>query len=188
MRVLLIFGTRPEAIKMAPVILELAKAGGGMESVVCVTGQHREMVDPVLDFFGIVPDVDLGLMRDNQLLAGFTRRAVAGIDGVVESVRPEVVLVQGDATSAMVGALAGFYHKVGVGHVEAGLRTKDRYAPFPEEVNRRIIGVIAEWHFAPTKRAKAALLREGVAENKVYVTGNTAIDALLIARRKVLQR
>lgn len=185
MTVLFIFGTRPEAIKMAPVILELQSQGQAVRPVVCVTAQHREMLDQVMQFFHIEPNIDLDLMTDNQSLAGFASKAIAELDGVVQSVQPHVILVQGDATSAMAGALAGFYHKVPVGHVEAGLRTGDKYVPYPEEMNRRIISAVAEWHFAPTRHARTALLKEGVGEKSIYVTGNTVIDALLLAKKRV---
>lgn len=175
--ILLIFGTRPEAIKMAPLVLAL-RADDRFHVTTCVTAQHREMLDQVLDWFEIAPDYDLNLMRPNQTLAGITARAVRGISEVVAEVQPDALLVQGDTTTAMTGALAGFYNRVKVGHVEAGLRTDDIYNPFPEEVNRRLISVIGNYHFAPTKTAQDALLREGTDPESVFVVGNTVIDAL----------
>ncbi|NDJ52423.1 MAG: UDP-N-acetylglucosamine 2-epimerase (non-hydrolyzing) [Chloroflexi bacterium] len=176
-RILLVFGTRPEAIKMAPLV-RLLKAHPEAEAITCVTAQHREMLDQVLEWFDIRPDFDLNLMRPNQTLAGITGRALTGVDEVVEQVQPDVVLVQGDTTTAMTAALAAFYRQVAVGHVEAGLRTHDIYNPFPEEVNRRIISVMARYNFAPTETARQALESEGVAAERVFVTGNTVIDAL----------
>ncbi|MEE9613602.1 MAG: UDP-N-acetylglucosamine 2-epimerase (non-hydrolyzing) [Thermodesulfobacteriota bacterium] len=176
-KILLVFGTRPEAIKMAPVIKKI-RASSGLESVVCVTGQHREMLDSVLGLFGITPDYDLNIMSDGQDLFDITTRAVEGLKGVLGRVTPEVVLVQGDTTTAFVAALSAYYMKIPVGHVEAGLRTYDKYSPFPEEKNRHLLSVLADYHFAPTERAKSNLLKEGVAEENIWVTGNTVIDAL----------
>ncbi|MGF1507027.1 MAG: non-hydrolyzing UDP-N-acetylglucosamine 2-epimerase [Anaerolineae bacterium] len=176
-RILMIFGTRPEAIKMAPVVHQLA-ADDRFEAVTCVTAQHREMLDQVLDWFDIAPDYDLDLMRPNQTLAGVTARALTGISQVIEEVQPDTVLVQGDTATAMTGAMAAFYQRVPVGHVEAGLRTGDIYNPFPEEVNRRLISVMGTFHFAPTATARHALLNEGHAAGNIHVTGNTVIDAL----------
>lgn len=175
-RILLVFGTRPEAIKMAPLVRMLSERD--CEVVTCVTAQHREMLDQVLDWFGIVPDHDLDLMQPNQTLAGITARALQGVSEVVEQVEPDVLLVQGDTTTAMTAAMAGFYHRVAVGHVEAGLRTGDIYNPFPEEVNRRLVGVMTRFHFAPTTTARDALLAENVNPNSIHVTGNTVLDAL----------
>ena len=177
-RVLLIFGTRPEAIKMAPVVHELWKHPEVIEPIVCVTAQHRQMLDQVLDLFGIIPDIDLNLMQEDQTLASLTSRTVEAITEVLEDVRPDVVLVQGDTTTAMAAALASFYRRIPVGHVEAGLRTKDRYNPFPEEINRRVVGVVADLHFAPTIWARDNLLREGICLESIVVTGNPVIDAL----------
>jgi UDP-N-acetylglucosamine 2-epimerase (non-hydrolysing) len=177
--VLSIFGTRPEAIKMAPVVKELEEYPDQIESRICVTAQHREMLDQVLDIFDIRPDIDLDLMQPDQSLTDLTARALTGLSQVVEDVEPDVVLVQGDTTTVMVGALAAFYHQVPVGHVEAGLRTGDRYSPFPEEINRRIADALTTFYFAPTETAADALRREGIAEDGIYVTGNTVIDALL---------
>ncbi len=177
--ILAVFGTRPEAVKMAPVVRELARREN-LRARVCVTAQHREMLDQVLDVFAIRPDYDLGLMEPGQTLPRLTGRVLTGVAGVLDRERSDVVLVQGDTTTAMAAALAAFYARIPVGHVEAGLRTGDRYAPFPEEINRRVAGALATWHFAPTAHAAAALRREGVAEGTIHVTGNTEIDALLM--------
>jgi UDP-N-acetylglucosamine 2-epimerase (non-hydrolysing) len=176
-RILLIFGTRPEAVKMAPLVHALAE-DPALDAVTCVTAQHREMLDQVLDWFHIIPDFDLDLMQPGQTLTGLTTRAIQGVSEIVEQVKPDVVLVQGDTTTAMCAALAAFYQRVPVGHVEAGLRTHDIYNPFPEEVNRHLVGVMATYHFAPTETARDALLAENVAPSAIYVTGNTVIDAL----------
>ena len=179
-RVLTVFGTRPEAVKLAPVILELEKHPEGIESLVCVTAQHREMLDQVLEWFQIKPDYDLDLMQPGQGLAEFASRALIAVSKVLQELRPDVVLVQGDTTTVMITALAAFYQRIPVGHVEAGLRTQDRYNPFPEEINRRLAGVLATYHFAPTARAAAALRDEQVPESNIFVTGNTVVDALLM--------
>ena len=184
MRVLSIFGTRPEAIKMAPVVKELEKHSDKIESIVCVTGQHREMLDQVLSLFEIKPQIDLNLMEPNQTLASLTAKAITSLTDVIVSVEPNVVLVQGDTTTAMVASLASFYQKVPVGHIEAGLRTYDRYSPFPEEINRRLISVLATYNFAPTQIAVDALLAEGFPEESIFLTGNTVIDALLMTIKK----
>jgi UDP-N-acetylglucosamine 2-epimerase len=178
-RILVIFGTRPEAIKLAPVVERLKERPDGFETIVGVTAQHREMLDQVLDLFGIVPDHDLDLMAHGQTLTQLTTRALDGLSGLIATVAPDAVLVQGDTTSSFAGALAAFYHRVPVGHVEAGLRTDDIYRPFPEEVNRRLTTQLTTWHFAPTSVAEARLLGEGVDPGHVLVTGNTVIDALL---------
>jgi len=178
-RLLSVFGTRPEAIKMAPVVRELERHPHQIQSVVCVTAQHREMLDQVLTLFGIEPDIDLDLMEDDQTPASLTARGMTALTKVLVQVSPDLVLVQGDTTTAMVAALAGFYHKIPVGHIEAGLRTRNRYSPFPEEINRHLIGVIATYHFAPTATAANALRAEGTPDDAIYVTGNTVIDALL---------
>lgn len=178
-RVLLVIGTRPEAIKLAPVLRALKMRPTEFTPIICSTGQHREMLDPVFELFGIVPDVDLRVMTHNQDLAGLTAQVLAGIDGVLARERPDIVLVQGDTTSVFVGALAAFYRHIPVGHVEAGLRTWNRRAPFPEEVNRTLVGHLADIHFAPTERARQNLLREGIRPETIHVTGNTGIDALL---------
>ena len=176
-KVLSIFGTRPEAVKMAPVIRELIRTPG-IESQVCATAQHREMLDQVLDLFGIVPDIDLDLMQPGQSLAELTARVFTHLDPVLIDLQPDWVLVQGDTTTVMAAALLAYYHQIKVGHVEAGLRTGDKFQPFPEEINRRVASVIADLHFAPTKWSRQNLLRENVPEQQIIVTGNTAIDAL----------
>jgi UDP-N-acetylglucosamine 2-epimerase (non-hydrolysing) len=177
MRVLSIFGTRPEAVKMAPVVLRLQQTPG-IESVVCVTAQHRQMLDQVLEAFRITPEIDLNLMRPNQSLAQLTAAIFTHLDPVIAQVKPDWILVQGDTTTVMAAALLGFYHRVHVGHVEAGLRTHDRWQPFPEEINRRIAGVVADLHFAPTEHARRNLLTENIDPATIRVTGNPAIDAL----------
>jgi UDP-N-acetylglucosamine 2-epimerase (non-hydrolysing) len=179
-RVLSEFGARPEAIKLAPVILELGKHREQIELCVCVTAQHRQMLDQVLEWFRIVADYDLDLVRADQSLAEFAIRALFGVTGVLHETRPDIVLVQGDTTTVMMAALAAFYQRIAVGHVEAGLRTQDRYNPFPEEINRRIAGVLTTHHFAPTARAAAALRAEGVPAEYIHITGNTVVDALLM--------
>ncbi len=177
LRVLSIFGTRPEAVKMAPVVKALAGCDRVL-SRVCVTAQHRQMLDQVLEVFGVQPDIDLDLMRPNQSLAELTASILTHLDPVLEDEQPDWILVQGDTTTVMTAALLGFYRKVRVGHVEAGLRTRDRWQPFPEEINRRIAGVVADLHFAPTAHARQNLLSEGVPDWRIAVTGNTVIDAL----------
>ena len=177
LRVLSIFGTRPEAVKMAPVIRRLASEPR-VESVVCVTAQHREMLDQVLNLFSIRPDFDLDLMRPDQPLADLTAVLFTGLDPVLREARPDWVLIQGDTTSAMAASLLAYYHRARVGHVEAGLRTGDKWQPFPEEINRRVAGAIADLHFAPTDWARQNLLHEGVPPERVFVTGNPVIDAL----------
>jgi len=181
LRVMAIFGTRPEAVKMAPVVQRL-RASVDFTSIVAVTAQHREMLDQVTRLFGITPDYDLDIMRPEQSLADITTRAMRGLYDVVGRAAPQLVLVQGDAHTTFVGALAAFYHRIPIGHVEAGLRTADKYQPFPEEMNRRMTSVLADLHFAATPGGRANLLREGVASRAVIVTGNTVIDALLEVR------
>ena len=176
-KVLTIFGTRPEAVKMAPVVQTL-KNKPGIELVVCVTAQHREMLDQVLSLFNIKPDIDLNLMKPNQTLAGLTAHIFENLDPVLANVKPDWVLVQGDTTTVMAAALNAFYRQVKIGHIEAGLRTHDKWQPFPEEINRKIAGVVADLHFAPTSFSKKNLLSEGVPEQHIKVTGNTVIDAL----------
>jgi UDP-N-acetylglucosamine 2-epimerase (non-hydrolysing) len=176
-RVLSIFGTRPEAIKMAPVVKAL-EVTPGIHSRVCVTAQHREMLDQVLELFKIKPDVDLNLMRPNQSLAHLTAQILENIDPVLAEERPDWVLIQGDTTTVMAASLAAFYRGIKVGHVEAGLRTNDKLQPFPEEINRRIASVTADLHFAPTQLSRENLLREGILDQHIIVTGNPAIDAL----------
>lgn len=185
LKVLTVIGTRPEAIKLAPVVLEFRRRGSAFSCFVCATGQHREMVDQILPIFGIQPDHDLGLMVPAQSLAQITARAVEGLNAIIERESPDVVLVQGDTTTAFCGALAAYYHKKKVGHVEAGLRTGDRFAPYPEEINRRLISSLTDYHFAPTEGAKAALLAEGNSASTIFVTGNTVIDALMWVRERV---
>jgi UDP-N-acetylglucosamine 2-epimerase (non-hydrolysing) len=186
-KVLSIFGTRPEAIKMAPVVRAL-EAAPGIDSRVCVTAQHREMLDQVLELFAITPDHDLDIMAPGQDLFDVTSRALLGLRDVLRAERPEVVLVHGDTTTSFVGALAAFYEGIPVGHVEAGLRTGDLSAPFPEEANRSLTGRITAFHFAPTERARQNLLAENISGDRIWVTGNTVIDALLWVRDRVAQR
>ena len=183
--VMTVMGTRPEVIKLAPVIRELERRPNDFASIVCVTGQHRDMLDQTLEVFGISPAHDLNIMTAGQSLAQVTERAIAGFERLFEQERSEIVLVQGDTTTALCGALVGYYHQVTVGHVEAGLRTGHKYAPFPEEGNRRLIGQIADYHFAPTTAARAALVSSGVPDDMIFVTGNTVIDALLLIRSQV---
>lgn len=178
-KVLSIFGTRPEAIKMAPLIKEL-ESRKEIKSIVCVTAQHREMLDQVLDTFKIKPDYDLNIMQQGQTLGDITTRALNGLEKVVKNVKPDIVLVHGDTTTAFVGALAAFYNGVSIGHVEAGLRTNDKYAPFPEEMNRQMVDCLSDLYFAPTKLSKENLLKENKDEKKIFVTGNTVIDAMSI--------
>lgn len=182
-KILCVAGTRPEAIKMAPVILKLQQSGK-FDCRVLATAQHRHMLDQVLAFFGIKPDIDLDIMRPNQTLASLTARLLTSVDEVLESERPDAVLVQGDTTSVMAVALACFYRRIPVGHVEAGLRTGDIQNPFPEEANRIFAGRLSRWHFAPTESSRRNLLAETVAEQDVLVTGNTVIDALLMTAAK----
>jgi len=184
MKIALIFGTRPEAIKLCPLVLELKKHPQ-FEVRVCVTAQHRRMLDQVLEVFGVTPDADLDLMAPNQTLPELTARAITAVSAWLRSNRPDLVIVQGDTTTTFCAALAAYYEKIPVAHVEAGLRTGDRYAPFPEEINRRLTTHLADLHFAPTAAARDHLLREGVPAEKIHVTGNTVIDALLWVRDKV---
>lgn len=183
-KVLAVFGTRPEAIKMAPVIKALNKEKS-IKSIVCVTAQHREMLDQVLNIFQISPLYDLNLMKDNQTLSQITGKVLNGVEEILKSEKPSLVLVHGDTTTSMASSLAAYYQQIPVGHVEAGLRTYNKYSPFPEEINRHIIGVTAEYHFAPTNRAKDNLLKENVQEEKIFVTGNTVIDALFYIKKKI---
>ncbi|AKS39625.1 UDP-N-acetylglucosamine 2-epimerase [Anoxybacillus gonensis] len=176
-KVMTIFGTRPEAIKMAPLVLELQKYED-IESIVTVTAQHRQMLDQVLDIFGIQPDYDLNIMKERQTLVDITTRALAGLDDVMKKVQPDIVLVHGDTTTTFVASLAAFYNQIAVGHVEAGLRTWNKYSPFPEEMNRQLTGVLADLHFAPTAKAAENLRAENKPEHAIFITGNTAIDAL----------
>ena len=181
---LFVFGTRPEAIKLAPLVLA-ARADGNFKVVVCVTAQHRDMLDSVLAFFGIAPDFDLNLMRPGQSLAGVTSGALAGLGPVLGAVSPDWMIVQGDTTTAFAAALAAFYGKVKVAHVEAGLRTGNMYEPYPEEMNRCLVAAIAHLHFPPTAPARANLLHEGVLASRIQVTGNTGIDALYLVRERL---
>ena len=180
MKILNVFGTRPEAIKLAPIIRELRRrsARKGIESLVCVTGQHRQMLDQVLDLFGIVPDYDLNLMRENQSPAQVASAVLAHLEPILNVERPDWVLVQGDTTTVLAASIAAFYARVKIGHVEAGLRTGDKWQPFPEEINRRVASVVADLHFAPTETSRQNLLRENVPDETILVTGNPVIDAL----------
>jgi UDP-N-acetylglucosamine 2-epimerase (non-hydrolysing) len=178
-KVLSIFGTRPDTIKLAPVVNELSKYPDLIDSVTCGTAQHREMMDQVLSVFGIAPDYDLGVMRDDQTLFDIAERGLRGLQEVLERERPDIALVHGDTSTAFVGALASFYCRVKVGHVEAGLRTNQKYDPFPEEMNRRLVGCLSDLHFAPTNEHLGNLLRENFPRSNIYVTGNTVVDAVL---------
>lgn len=179
-KVMTVFGTRPEAIKMAPVVLELQKYADRIQTIVAVTAQHRQMLDQVLDLFQITPDYDLDIMSQGQTLYDITTKSLMGLKDVLAKEKPDLVLVHGDTTTTFAGALASYYQQVPVGHVEAGLRTGDIYSPFPEEMNRKLTGAIAAIHFAPTATAKANLLKENVNPSHIYVTGNTVIDALMM--------
>lgn len=183
--VMLVFGTRPEAIKMAPLVKEFQRYPEEFKTIVCVTGQHREMLDQVLHIFEIVPDYDLNIMKQGQDLYDVTARVLTGMRDVLKEVQPDVVLVHGDTTTSTAAALAAFYQQISVGHVEAGLRTHNIYSPWPEEMNRQITGRIATYHFAPTPLSKQNLLAEGIKESSIYVTGNTVIDALYIVVNKI---
>lgn len=176
-KVMTVFGTRPEAIKMAPLVKEL-KSRKQIECIVCVTAQHRQMLDQVLEVFNITPDYDLNIMKQGQTLADITSRALTGLQEIILKEKPNIVLVHGDTTTTFAGALASFYAQTDIGHVEAGLRTWDKYSPYPEEMNRQMVGVLADMHFAPTENSKKSLLSEGKNQENIFVTGNTAIDAL----------
>ena len=176
-KVMSIFGTRPEAIKMAPLVKELEKRDE-VESIVCVTAQHREMLDQVLETFQIKPNYDLNIMKQGQTLGDITTRALNGLEEVIKESKPDIVLVHGDTTTTFAGALAAFYNQVAIGHVEAGLRTEDKYSPFPEEMNRQMVDCMSDMYFAPTELSKENLLKENIDEDNIYVTGNTAIDAM----------
>ena len=176
-KVVSIFGTRPEAIKMAPLVKELEKRKE-IESIVVVTAQHRQMLDSVLETFNIKPDYDLNIMKQGQTLGDITTRALTGLEEVIKKEKPDIVLVHGDTTTTFAGALAAFYNSVSIGHVEAGLRTYDKYSPYPEEMNRQMVDCMTDMYFAPTLMSKKNLLKEGKDESKIYVTGNTAIDAM----------
>jgi UDP-N-acetylglucosamine 2-epimerase len=183
LKAMVVFGTRPDAVKMAPLVKELEKYPE-IEPIVCVTAQHRQMLDQVLDIFKIEPKHDLNIMQDRQTLEQITTRALEGLSGVLDEERPDIVLVHGDTTTCFVSALAAFYHKIPVGHVEAGLRTFDKYSPYPEEMNRKLACALTDYHFAPTASNKSNLLNEGISIEKIYVTGNTALDALRTTVRK----
>ena len=176
-KVMSIFGTRPEAIKMAPLVKEL-ESRKEIKSIVCVTAQHRQMLDQVLETFKIKPDYDLNIMKQGQTLSEVTSRALLGLEEVFKTERPDIVLVHGDTTTTFAGALAAFYNQIAIGHVEAGLRTYDKYSPFPEEMNRQWVDCMSDMYFAPTELSKANLLKQNIDESKIYVTGNTAIDAM----------
>ena len=182
-KVMTVFGTRPEAIKMAPLVKEL-KSRKEIECIVCVTAQHRQMLDQVLEVFDIKPDYDLDIMKQGQTLSDITSRVLYGLEEVIKEVKPNIVLVHGDTTTTFAGALAAYYNQIDIGHVEAGLRTWNKYSPYPEEMNRQMVGVMADMHFAPTENSKRSLLKENKDEVKIYVTGNTAIDALATTVRE----
>ncbi|WP_298269686.1 non-hydrolyzing UDP-N-acetylglucosamine 2-epimerase [Geobacter sp.] len=185
LRVLSVFGTRPEAIKMAPVVKELEKRPEAFKSVVCVTAQHRQMLDQVLNLFDIKPDYDLDIMRPGQDLFDITCNVLQGLKQVLEKERPDIVLVHGDTSTTMAASIAAYYCRIRVGHVEAGLRTHNKFSPFPEEINRRVTGALTDLHFAPTEASRRNLLREGVADETISVTGNTVVDALLAVADQV---
>lgn len=182
-KVMTVFGTRPEAIKMAPLVKEL-KSRKEIECIVCVTAQHRQMLDQVLEVFDIKPDYDLNIMQSGQTLSDITSRALKGLEEVMNKEKPDIVLVHGDTTTTFAGALAAYYTQTDIGHVEAGLRTWNKYSPYPEEMNRQMVGVLADMHFAPTENSKNSLLKEGKKEETIFVTGNTAIDALSTTVKK----
>jgi len=186
-KILVIIGTRPEAIKLAPIIHRLRENDEIFTTKICFTGQHQEMLYQAADHFDIEPDFDLKLMKKGQTLSQITASLVKHLQAVVEEFNPDEIIVQGDTTSAFIGSLIGYYNKIKVGHVEAGLRTLDKFAPFPEEMNRRLVGVLADHHFAPTKRALEALLKEDVPRQNIILTGNTVIDALLYTLDKIEQ-
>ena len=177
-KVMTIFGTRPEAIKMAPLVLELQKYPEQIESIVTVTAQHRQMLDQVLETFKITPNYDLNIMKDRQTLIDVTTNALQGLDKVMKEAQPDIVLVHGDTATTFIASLAAFYNQIAIGHVEAGLRTWNKYSPYPEEMNRQLTGVMADLHFAPTEVSKKNLLDENKNSETIFVTGNTAIDAL----------
>jgi UDP-N-acetylglucosamine 2-epimerase (non-hydrolysing) len=182
--VLAVFGTRPEAIKMAPVIIKLRAKSKELRTIVCVTAQHRQMLDQVLDIFQIKPDYDLGIMKQNQSLFDVTVNGLKKLEDILKKEKPDIILVQGDTTTTFIASLAAYYLKIKIGHIEAGLRTKDKFNPFPEEINRRLTDCLADLYFVHTKQAKENLLKEGVDKGKVFLTGNTVIDALQIIVKK----
>ena len=186
-KILIILGTRPEAIKLAPIIRELQEHNDFFALSVCDTGQHLEIKQPILDFFQIKPDYQLEALAANTNLSNLTSYLLSRIQAVIEQCQPDLILVQGDTTSAMAGALAGFYNRVQIAHIEAGLRTYNKNMPFPEEINRRIITEVADWHFAPTELARTNLINEGIPENRIFLVGNTVVDALHFALEKIRQ-
>ncbi|MDU5184787.1 MAG: UDP-N-acetylglucosamine 2-epimerase (non-hydrolyzing) [Peptoniphilus harei] len=183
MKVLFVFGTRPEGIKMAPIIKEIQKRKN-LECYTCVTGQHREMLDQVLEIFDIEPDYDLNIFKKGQSLTDVTTKTLLGLEGILDELKPDILLVQGDTTTVFAAALAAFYKKIKIGHVEAGLRSGNLYSPYPEEANRKLTGVISNYHFAPTESNKQNLIREGYDEKNIFITGNTVIDALKYSVRE----
>ncbi len=183
MKVLFVFGTRPEGIKMAPIIKEIQKRKN-LECYTCVTGQHREMLDQVLEIFDIKPDYDLNIFKKGQSLTDVTTKTLLGLEGILDELKPDILLVQGDTTTVFAAALAAFYKKIKIGHVEAGLRSGNLYSPYPEEANRKLTGVISNYHFAPTESNKQNLIREGYDEKNIFITGNTVIDALKYSVRE----
>jgi len=185
-KIIVIFGTRPEAIKLCPVIMELKKYSRSIKTVVCVTGQHKEMLEKVLHTFNVVPDYNLHLMKINQSLIGLTSSSVVKIGDVLDKEKPDLVVVQGDTTTTFTAALAAYYKKINVAHVEAGLRSNNIYSPYPEEMNRKMTSLIAKIHFAPTETNKKNLMREGINKNNILITGNTVIDSLLWMKKKIL--
>lgn len=185
MKILFIFGTRPEAIKMAPIIIKMKDKVDSFEVSICVTGQHREMLAQVLNFFSLVPDYNLDIMKKNQSLFDITANSLSLLEGVIDDSKPDLIMVQGDTTSALVGGLAGYYKKIRVAHIEAGLRSGDKFTPFPEEMNRILVARLADYHFAPTDRAKNALIYEGVSSDNIFVVGNSVIDALLLSAQLI---
>jgi UDP-N-acetylglucosamine 2-epimerase (non-hydrolysing) len=187
MKILTIFGTRPETIKLAPIILEMEQNPEDFDLKIVVTGQHRELLDQFLKIFEIKPDYDLCAMKENQSLSNLSAEILKRVDNILIKERPGLVIVQGDTTSAFIGSLTAFYHKIKIAHVEAGLRTKDKYNPFPEEINRRVIDVLSDFYFTPTKIAKENLINEGFDKRKIFITGNTVIDALLWMAKKISQ-
>ena len=185
--ILFVFGTRPEAIKMAPILSLISKENQSFKTKICVTAQHREMLDQILNLFEITPDFDLNVMKEKQGLIDLSANLLSTMKGIFESVSPDGVIVQGDTTTALIAAQVAYLSKIPIGHVEAGLRTYDLQAPFPEEFNRQVISKIANWHFAPTLTSKNNLLSEGVPKDKIFITGNTVIDALLRVKTKIYQ-
>ena len=184
MKILSIFGTRPEAIKMAPLVVKL-NDNENITSAVCVTGQHREMLDQVLDLFNIIPDYDLNVMKKNQSLSEVTSNIITKLSSILSEFEPDLILVHGDTTTTFTATLSGFYHQVPVGHVEAGLRTGNILSPWPEEGNRKLVSCLTEMHFAPTQQAMDNLLEENIDKNKITITGNTVIDALFMMKDKI---